>query len=218
MQEDTVRNTLVVLSSTDDVEFQGWKAIGAKVKHLCTSIKAASERRDLRDNEYRKLVDAYEETLSKQENKKKVLQQELAECQTKIADMEDRLEKSRKRLKTIREQFDQQMKRKEMLMISSENHELEERHEVLSYEAKFFEVVSCILWSKDKEPHEIQGCLIEPHRQQMFEFDKREKSSFYICNKLWEMMEPVECWTDLFDEPTNYYAAKNISLTYSLVL
>lgn len=76
-------------------------------------------------------MDAYEETLSKQENKKKVLQQELAECQTKIADMEDRLEKSRKRLKTIREQFDQQVKRKEMLMISSENHELEERREVL---------------------------------------------------------------------------------------
>lgn len=58
--------------------------------------------------------------------------------------------------------------------------------------------------------------MIEPHRPQLFEFDKREKSGFFICNKLWGMMEPDEAWSDLAVKPTKYHADKDVALAYSV--
>jgi len=39
--------------------------------------------------------------------------------------------------------------------------------------------------------------IFEPHNTKCFSFDKREKSQFYICNRLWEMMDSSNEWKNL---------------------
>lgn len=74
-------------------------------------------------------MDAYNKTLSEQEDKKKSVQQEFAEYQAKIADSEEQLEKSSMQLKLLKEQNDQQMKKNEMLTTSYESTDLANRVE-----------------------------------------------------------------------------------------